>query len=543
MSIGKEELFLRIRHDSWREGLSIRALARKYGVHRRLVREALSSPKPKPRRRPTRRSPRLEPFKDTIDGWLRSDLEAPRKQRHTVKRIVARLAEELDAQVPYPTVRDYVTARRPQIAEEAGAPVEGYIIRHNRPGFDAEVDFGELQVRVGGVDTKCFLFVLRLAYSGRAVHRITVSSGQEAFLEGHVHAFNVLGGIPAGQVRYDNLTPAVRRVIFHSRSRDENARWTSFHEHYGFTPFYCEPGLRGAHEKGGVEGQVGYFRRNYLVPVPQVATLEELNAKLAAFERIEEDRRIGLRIRTIGQDFAREAELLMNLPEEAFETGLVLTPRVDRFGMIRVRMAQYSVPARCIGHKVRVVLRSTELTVYHGRRLVARHPRLTGRGAQTIVLDHFLEILLRKPGALAGSQALDQARREGSFTAAHEAFWSAATGALGDSEGTKELVKVLLLHRHMHRLDVVAGMSAALSVGSHLADVAAVEARKAAAAAGRAPTVTADTQISEPPPPPQEPAVTSLTMRRVAQLPGDARPLPQLGAYDQLLRRPRRDPS
>lgn len=73
-------------------------------------------------------------------------------------------------------------------------------------------------------------------------------------------------------------------------------------------PFYCEPGLRGAHEKGGVEGQVGYFRRNYLTPVPRVDSLDELNASFAEFERSEEGRRIGMRIRTIGQDFTHESD-------------------------------------------------------------------------------------------------------------------------------------------------------------------------------------------------------------------------------------------
>src|SRR5262249_57748330 len=104
----------------------------------------------------------------------------------------------------------------------------------------------------------------------KAVHAVYASCGQESFLEGHVHAFSVLGGIPHGQVRYDNLTPAVARVVFRSRSREENPRWTAFHTHYGFTPFYCQPGLRGAHEKGGGEGQSGYFRRNYRTTVPPV---------------------------------------------------------------------------------------------------------------------------------------------------------------------------------------------------------------------------------------------------------------------------------
>ncbi|WP_172387685.1 IS21 family transposase [Streptomyces sp. MNP-20] len=539
----KEEIFLRIRRDSWREGLSVRALARKYGVHRRLVREALSSPTPKPRRPPVRRSPRLDPYKKTVDDWLRADLEAPKKQRHTVKRIVARLQQELGADVPYTTLRDYVSLRRPQIAVEAGAPAEGFIVRHNRPGADAEVDFGDVWVNLNGTVTKCYLFAFRLAYSGKSVHRISMSCGQQAFLEGHVHALSVLGGVPTGQVRYDNLTPAVSRVIFRSRSREESPRWASFHAHYGFIPFYCEPGLRGAHEKGGVEGQVGYFRRNYLTPVPAAESLDELNSRLQECERIEDGRRIGLRIRTIGQDFTHEAALLMPLPDEAFETGLVLTPRVDRYAMVTVKMCRYSVPVRFIGHQARVVLQSAEVVIHVGRSEIARHPRLTGRGEERLVLDHYLEVLLRKPGALAGSEALDQARIAGAFTAAHEALWAKAKAELGDTEGTKALVEVLLLHRHLDHADVIVGIRAALSVGSVAHDIVALEARKAAEASGRSPTVTAPVQEPRLPDEASEPQVTSLTMRRVAQLPGDSRPLPALDAWDQLLRVARKEPS
>ncbi|NNN32174.1 IS21 family transposase [Streptomyces sp. S3(2020)] len=337
MDLSKDELFLRIRRDSWQEGLSIRALARKYGVHRRLVREALVSPSPRPRKTPVRQSPRLEPFKKTIDEWLLQDLEAPPKQRHTVKRILTRLQRELGAEVAYTTVWDYVSRRRREMAEAARAtPAAGFVVRHNRPGMDAEVDFGEAWVDLADQRTKCYVFAFRLAYSGKAVHRITTSCGQEAFLDGHVHAFGVLGGVPGGQIRYDNLSPAVSRVIHKSRSREEHPKWADFRRHFAFVPFYCEPGLRGAHEKGGVEGQVGYFRRNYLTPVPRVNSLEDLNAAFTEFERLEEDRRIGMRIRTIGQDFASEAPLLLPLPDSPFETGIVFTPRVDRYGMIAV---------------------------------------------------------------------------------------------------------------------------------------------------------------------------------------------------------------
>ncbi|MFJ8637486.1 IS21 family transposase [Streptomyces sp. NPDC093568] len=548
MSLSKQELFDRIRRDNWQQQLSIRALSKKYGVHRRLVREALASPVPKPRKPPARTSPRMEPYKKTVDEWLRADLEAPRKQRHTAKRIGARLQEEFGVTLPYTTVRDFVTARRRAIAAEGGVPAEGFLVRHNAPGADAEVDFGEVWVDLAGQRVKCFLFAFRLAYSGRAVHRISRSCGQQAFFEGHVHALSVLGGVPAGQVRYDNLTPAVRKVVFRSRLREENPKWTALHTFYGFTPFYCEPGLRGAHEKGGVEGQVGYFRRNYLTPVPRVETLEDLNGQITAFEERELERRIGSRIRTIGQDFAREAPHLLPLPAEAFETAMTFQPRVDRYSRITVKMCSYSVPVRFIDHKVTVHLTGDMLVVFAGRREIARHARLAGRGLEHLVLDHYLEVLLRKPGALDRSEALHQARAEGTFTAEHEAFWAMAQRQLGEIEGTKSLVRVLLLHRHQQHADVLAGLRAAVGLGTCSDDVVALEARKAAQAAGRAPTVTATptppaadpTELADP----QLPQVSHLTPRRLARsLPEDARPLPRLEQWDELLNLRRKDSS
>ena len=532
----KVELFELIRRDSWHGGLSVRALAGKYGVHRRLVREALMHAEPDPRKTPERRSARLEPFKAVIDGWLRADLDAPRKQRHTATRVHARLLDEHGAgDVSYGTVRDYVARRRPEIRiEEGRGPAKVFIPQHHPPGMEAEVDFGELWVRLAGVLVKCYLFAFRMSYSGKAVHLVSATCGQEAFLEGHVHAFTVLGGVPAGQIRYDNLTPAVTRVLRKGRARIENPRWTSFRSHYRFTAFYCEPGIEGAHEKGGVEGQVGYFRRNYLVPVPEVGSLAELNARIAVAEQAEDGRRIGARIRTIGQDFAAEAPRLVPPPDEPFETGLLLTPRVDRYSQVTVRMNRYSVPVRLIGRQVRVVLRSSELVIYDGRHEAARHERMTAKGGETLVLDHYLEALMLKPGALAGSVPLDQARAAGAFTGAHEALWSAARRADGEPAATRVLVEVLLLHRHMAAANVVTGIQAALSVGAHAADVVAVEARRAADARAAGPVP--DSGGGEPA---EEPQVTSLTLRRLAALPADTRPLPTVSAYDQLLTRPR----
>jgi transposase len=532
--MSRVELYAAIRRDSRVDGLSSRELAGKYRVGRRVVALALSSAWPEPRKKLPPRASRLDPCKAAIDRILRADLDAPRKQRHTVTRIFDRLAAEPEADgISYAMVRAYVAVRKPEIWAEAGrGPSQAFIPQAHQPGQDAEVDFGDVYVDLAGVRTLCYMFVFRLSFSGKAVHRISASEGQEAFFEGHAHAFSVLGGVPAGKVRYDNLTSAVARVLGFTRARVETDRWTAFRSWAGLDAFYCQPGLQGAHEKGGVEGEVGRFRRNHLVPVPQAATLAELNARLDAWDLEDEQRRISDRTRTVGEFFAIERPLLAPLPLEAFETGRVLTPRVDRYAQVTVRMNRYSVPVRLIGRQVRVLLHASELVIYDGRAQVARHERLSTRGGSRLDLDHYLEALLRKPGALPGATVLDQARAAGRFTPVHDAWWAAARAGHGDAAGTRALVEVLLLHRRMAHEHVVAGIAAALRAGAMTADVVAMEARKAADA-DQPGTGAPPGEILPPSP------VTSLTQRRLAALPADSRPLPSVAAYDQLLRHPR----
>jgi transposase len=226
------ELFEAIRRDHRREELSIRQLAQRHRVHRRSVRQALASAVPPPRRPRTFPAPVLDPVKPLIDAMLRQDLDAPRKQRHTARRVLARLVDEHGVtNVSYSTVRDYVAKRRPEILAEAGRPLEaGCVPQTHEPAAEAEVDFHDLWVILRGVKTKTALFTMRLSFSGRAAHRASLSQGQEAFLEGHVYAFERLGGVPVDKIRYDNLKPAVSRVLF-GRTRTETQRWMAFRSH------------------------------------------------------------------------------------------------------------------------------------------------------------------------------------------------------------------------------------------------------------------------------------------------------------------------
>lgn len=283
--------------------------------------------------------------------------------------------------------------------------------------------------------------------------------------------------------------------------------------------------------------------------MPEVDSLEELNDRIRGWEAADDARRISGKLTTIGTAYTSERDVLAPLPAERFDPGLALHPRVDRSAMITVRMMKYSVPAHLIGRKVRVSLRASHLVIFEGRTVVATHQRVASRGGHVLDLDHYPEVLKHKPGALPGSTALAAARTAGTFTTAHEAFWAASRKVNGDTEGTKELIDVLLLHRSLPADAVTAGISAALKVGAVSAEVVAIEARRHHTTTNAVDTATGkgratgdrhdDGQVS-----PREQRVVSLTQRRltdpaavIAGLPADTRPLPTVRAYDDLLPR------
>jgi transposase len=491
---------------------------------------ALSGAVPPPRKPLPSRPSVLDAAASCIDEMLRADLAASRKQRHTIRRIHQRLAVEYGfTTAGYTTVRDYVNRRRPQIdaAERARKLIvlDGMVPQEHEAGAEGEVDFCEAWIRLAGEPTGIELFSFRLSCSAKAVHRAYATASQEAFLEGHEEAFDVLGGVPWRHIRYDNLKPAVNEVCF-GRTRVESLRWAAFRSHYGFDAFYCLPGQQGAHEKGGVENEGGRFRRNHMVPLLDVASLDELNDILAAIDKAEDERIVEGATVPVRIAFAAETPLLRPLPQDRFDCGLTLTPTVSKSSRITVRQSYYSVPARFIGRKVRVSLRANHLIVFDGRREVARHPRLIRRYSYRDELDHYLEILLAKPGALAGSSALATARAEGTFTATHQAFWDAAMAAHGRAAGTRALIEVLLLHRHRPTEAVLAGVAAALQAGSTSPELVAVEARKAAGVLG-SPELVDLSDLDLPTPPADSPATTAP--------PTQPRPAPSVAIYDQLL--------
>ncbi|HLH65306.1 MAG TPA: hypothetical protein VKV27_06350 [Solirubrobacteraceae bacterium] len=186
------ELFEQIRRDREREGLWTRALAAKYGVHRRAVRQALESPVPPPRKRPERRpAPALGEHRGWIDEILIADRRAPRKQRDTARWIWRRLVDERGAVVAERTVREYVAARRRELGEVG----EVFVLQIHQAGMEAEVDWGEAEVVLAGRPTTVQLFYLRPCFSGAGFCMAFCRCTQQALLEGHVEALAWLGGV------------------------------------------------------------------------------------------------------------------------------------------------------------------------------------------------------------------------------------------------------------------------------------------------------------------------------------------------------------
>lgn len=509
--LSRVEQFELIRRDRRDEDVSIRALAEKYGVHRRTVRQALGDATPPARKVPERLAPVLGEHVERVRGWLVADQDVHRKQRHTARRVWQRLVEEEGVVVAESSVRGLVSQLRREIVDQS---MQVKVPQTHGPAEEAEVDFGEFQALVGGVMMRLWMFVLRLSHSGKAVHIAYANQAQESFLDGHVQAFERLGGVPWGMIRYDNLTAAVIRVVL-GRERIENPRFIALRSTYGFDSFFCLPGIDGAHEKGGVEGEVGRFRRRHLVPVPAVANLAELNAYMAAADEKDDGRRITGRVETVGAAAARERPALRALPVDAFDPAASLSCRVDARARICVRQSYYSVPARYAGRRLQVKLGATSVVAIGDGVVVARHVRSIHKNSEDLQLDHYLEVLARKPGALAGSTALAAARASGGFTRAHQRFWDAARRDLGDTAGTRALIGVLLLHRTQRAAGITAALEAAVAMGRYDPALVAVEARRLS-------------------PGPRPQAVALPDGAPPAAL-ADRRPPPSLTAYDTLL--------
>jgi transposase len=500
----KVELFEQMRREYEHGEGTVRGVARKFGVHRRMVREALGGALPAKRKRPARACPKLGPVKDFIDTVLESDRKAPRKQRHTAHRIYQRLRVELPGgDVSESTVRRYVGRRK---REMGLAGRETFVPQRYAWGAEAQADWYEAVAELEGERCTLQVFSLRSMASGAAFHRAYRRATQQAFLEAHELAFHYFGGV-FRQVRYDNLKSAVKKIL-RGYQREETARFIAFRSHWGFGSEFCNPG-RG-NEKGGVEGEVGYFRRNHWTPVPGARDLQALNQGLESACRQDAARQIAGHAGGVGAAMVLEREHLLPLPEEGFELAETSFPVVDTKGCVKVRTNCYSAPVKA-GTAVQVKVQPAAIEVWQAGVCVARHERCYERGQQILNLEHYLEVLARKPGALAGSTPLAQWREQGRWPASYDRPWQELRQRQGKAEGTRQMIRLLQLGQAQGYAKLQSAVESALALGC--ADEAAVRYLLLTESENRPPQVAVE----------------------VGWLDRYERPLPVLSEYDELL--------
>jgi len=452
------ELYEQIRREYEHGVGTIKGVARKFKVHRRVVREAIASAVPGERKVGARDRPRLGGAVEFIDGILEADRKAPRKQRHTAHRIWVRLGKEMpEIQVGESTVRRYVRQKKRELGLAGG---ETFVPQSYGWGVEGQVDWFEAWAELGGGQQKVFLFCMRSMASGGSFHRAYPHASQQAFLEAHELAFRHFGGVFA-LLRYDNLKSAVKKIL-RGHQREQTNQFIGFRSHWGFESEFCNPG-RG-NEKGGVEGEGGYFRRNHLVPLPVARDLEHLNEMLQAGCKEEEERVIAGRSQTIGAAMAIEREHLLPLAAEGFDLAGVSFPVVNSSGCVNVLTNFYSAPVRA-GARVQAKVHAAYVEIWHEGKCVARHERSFGRQQKVLNLEHYLDVLAKKPGALAGSTPLEQWRAQGQWPESFDRFWKKLEQRRGKPDGTRAMIEVLMLGRDYGYDRVRQAVEQALALG------------------------------------------------------------------------------
>jgi transposase len=426
---------------------------------------AVASAEPPERKRVERHRPVIGPLCPFVDAILAADRDAPRKQRHTAHRIYERIRTELpEHKVAEVTVRQYVRERKRELgwATRTTCVPQSYA-----PGQEGQVDWYEAWAELSGEPVKLQVFSLRSMMSGAAFHRAYHRATQQAFLEAHEHAFHYFGGV-FRLLRYDNLKSAVKKILRGHR-REETTRFIAFRSHWRFASDFCTPAE--PHEKGGIEGEAGYFRRNHWVPITQAGDLEELNAQLLVGCRQDERRMIAGHDTTVGAAMLAERSRLLPLAEQDFELAEVAFPRVDGLGCVRMRTNLYSAPAPP-GKTVEVRLYPSHVEIRDEGRLIARHERCYERCHQVLDLEHYLDVLERKPGALIGSKPLAAWRARGLWPESYDRLLARLIERHGRPSGTRQMIQVLSLIRAHGHERVRAVVEEAITLGC--ADAAAV---------------------------------------------------------------------
>jgi transposase len=444
--------------------LPIREIARRTGVARQSIRKAISDDelphytlsKPRPK-------PRLDPFKLSLEQMLAENKTLPRKQRYTAHRIFQLLQKE-GYTGSESTVRGYIG----QLKKAHQRPPT-FLPLEFEPGQDAQVDWGVAEAIIGGVRQTVQVFVMRLNYSRRAFVRAYPAQKQEAFFEGHVLAFQHFGGVPH-RIAYDNLAAAVK-ILVEGRVREEQRAFVAFRSHYLFMSHFCTPGQ--GHEKGGVEHEVGFARRNFMVPIPQATSFEALNTYLLEQCLADEVRVVAGQVASIHQLGLSEKAQLRPLPLRHFECCVTREARLTPYSQLIYETNRYSVPVELARANLTIKAYPFRLDIVGQAeggesavtkpQLIASHPRCYGRQQDVFNPLHYLKLLEQRPGAFDYAKPLKRWREE--WPPVYHRMLECLKAKWPEGRGVKEFIAILKLHQTHDAALVEAAVSQALEWG------------------------------------------------------------------------------
>jgi transposase len=449
------ELWSEIRRRVRTGEISIRQACSEYRLNFRTVRKVVRQPEPPPFRAPQPRpKPVLGPFLAVVRQIVDDDRHAPPKQRHTARRIYERLRDEHGYPGCPSIVRDAVRAYKQSQAEV-------FVPLLHPPG-EGQADFGRAEVVVAGVRHKAALFVLTLPHSNARFGCLFPRECTEAFHEGHARAFAFFGGVPT-RISYDNSRIAVAKLTG-SHERRLTREFLRLQSHFSFAAHFCR--LHQAHEKGHVENGVGYVRRNFLVPVPQAGSWDDLNAQLAAACRRESERTGAGRARATAELLAADRAAFLPLPAEPFEARRVEPVVINSLALGRFDGNDYSVPTAFAYQSLTAVGTADRVRFHRRGAVVADHARCWGKGQVTFEPLHYLALLERKPGALDHARPLAGWSLPDAFAALRRRLEQADPRG-----GTRQYVRVLRLLETHDLAAVTAAVERALALAVGDADV------------------------------------------------------------------------
>ena len=444
-----------IRRAYFDEHKSIRRIAAEGHYARHTVRAALRDEPAIPTYILTapRAAPKLGAYKAKIEELLGQNAELPRKQRYTAHTIYKALLA-LGYTGSEVSVRRHVAqARQRDGKREVFLPLEF------DPGQDAQVDWGEADVIMADEQLTVQLFILRLCYSRKVFVRAYPTQKQEAFFEGHVRAFDYLGGVPH-RLTYDNLSTAVLRVL-EGRNREEQQAFIAFRSHHLFESRFCTPGQ--GHEKGGVESGVGYVRRNFLVPLPEVDSFEALNTHLLAACQKEDQRTVDRQPQSVGQMWEVEQPKLKPLPEHAFVCCVTRPVTLNAYCQVEFETNRYSVPADAAYRQLVLRAYPFRIEILHRDQIVAQHPRSYGCKQEIYEPLHYLPLLEHRPGAFEHAKPLRQWRTQ--WPPVYEQLLAYLRAHQPEGEAIPEFVRILGLHHEYSMEQIEQAITLALAQG------------------------------------------------------------------------------